>query len=648
MTAGNNFCVRIQLTGPPKQAGKDGNEPESSGKRNYVITGTMYDSTARIDFSKWSTSVQDLQNIEDGACYCLSHPMLERMSQEDQHWSTSPIDRKIKIARKTILTKVEPPPANMPDRCIQPTVQLMDLQQKLDNKGVAGHEHIQIKGEVNKQARFYLADLHGVVVHLQPVKPQKEGYSYDFTLANGAFDMIITAWTSAKAHGFGLNNEVFLEKVKISRPQGAVVASLSLAPKKGSSANEPSKTQGKIHLLTTGTLPTPDANRTSINEPWTKTDYKTLVTDLCCLKNLETIVRQTPPTLEGAEVYILECRGVWITELLEEDKWFQERCPQCRKTEGCDCGVPKKSLCWGNLNIMDGTGTLQVRVGDQEEGAVVSEALCIKNINRLPPIFASDSGSLLLKNRLHLRLRVSAYNSYKGGLKVGARIICAKSDLYLNKHLAGEYAEPLTFKPHTKTINELFYDDLESMGPGKGECEVAICLALSILDASTQMDKDSNLYVMTGRAMVLDSSGVCKEIAITGLDGTEAGAARFSLLKGKAYVLICNEMEPTEGGALSLAIQRGILVKPDEIQVVTDNFSLAARNTRDLLDLQASKKAVPPAAPTTFPELVTFLNKAGLKRKQTEAFGSPAKEASDPLSAFTTHGGASGKKPKAS
>ena len=82
---------------------------------------------------------------------------------------------------------------------------------------------------------------------------------------------------------------------------------MSLSARSG--AQEGSKTIGKIHVLDAGTWPKPAVSRTALNVPWQKNDAKDILADVCCLKNLHAILQETPATMEGADVYILECRG---------------------------------------------------------------------------------------------------------------------------------------------------------------------------------------------------------------------------------------------------------------------------------------------------------------------------------------------------
>ena len=376
----------------------------------------------------------------------------------------------------------------------------------------------------------------------------------------------------------------------------------------------------------------------ALTQPWQQADFKDLRADLCCFKNTESILQQIPHTMEGADVHVLEFRGVWITELQGADTWFELRCTSCRKTQGCSCGVEMKPGCFGVLQVTDATGSVRAAVGDIDDVSVVQEVLCVKNLQRLPRICDGEPGALLLKNRLNLRLRVAPCNADAKGYKMGARIVCANSDLYKSSDLAGDFGQPLHCKSDASSINELFYEDLMSIGGTVGRfCEVGICLATTVTDATFTMD----CHYMTGHAMVLDVKGDSKQAKIFGFDRTEAGAARFALVRGKAYILLISGAGITDGMP-TLTLQRGLLIKEEDLGVVTKNFSSAAQHTRAIFALQGSDTP----APTSFAELVKCGAKAGVKRKYVDKFASPEKVHDDALSPFLTHGTVQAQKSK--
>jgi hypothetical protein len=618
VTAGSKYCVRAKVE-PVRTAGKDG---------SFVMNGTLFDASGRYDFSKWSASPDDFKDIVDGGCYVLTKPVLERLSADEALWSTSPSRTKIKITKTTLLTAMDPPPDNLPQYPMQPTLELGKLLQRLQDANISGHKIAHIDGEDKNQARFLLVDISGTIMSVEAIKPQRDGFSYDCTLASGDSELILTVWTHSKTPEVSAKDEVFIEKIKVSRPSGDIVASVSLTARNAAGDAQSSRTTGRIRVLAAGTLRKPAAQRTALNEAWQKTDCKELPADVCCLKNIHSILQQIPSKVEGADVHVLECRGVWVTELHGADKWFTPRCEKCRKTENCACGVGKKPGCFGGLTIMDATGSIRATVGDTDDGSVAREVLCVRNLDRLPTIFDSDPGSLLLKNRLHLRLRVAPYDSFKGGLKTGARIICATSDLYGDKTLAEEFGDPLDFESDTPTINELFYGDLPKFASGAGSSAVGICLATNVADAKSNKNASTSLHEMTGKAMVLDASGTSQPVNVYGVDGVEAGATRFALVKGKSYIMIFHHVAD-EAGDLTLHLQRGLLVKKEDLENVKTNFAAAARRALH----EGTASGASSSAPTTFMDLA----KAGTPspRKRTAHFATLGEDV-DPAVPYTT------------
>ena len=129
------------------------------------------------------------------------------------------------------------------------------------------------------------------------------------------------------------------------------------------------------------------------------------------------------------------------------------------------------------------------------------------------------------------------------------------------------------------------------------------------------------------------ADGDSKQAKIYGVDCSEAGAARFALVKGKAYIIIVSCAEKAEA-VPTLTLQRGLLIKQEDLGVVTKNFSSAAQHTREIFALQGSDTA----APTSFAELVKCGATAGVKRKYVDKFATPEKEHDDALSPFISHG----------
>lgn len=525
ITASSNYCVRAFVDSPPKAVSKKDKNATQGGKQNYTVSGYFYDSSDRRPFAKWSTSIDDL-NIVHGACYELTKPSLEELPNSEARWCTAGGTR-IKITKLTKLKLLEPAPEKHPTTCLVPTVDLADVEKRLKKLGIHGTETRTENGKEITQAKFMLVDLRGTVVHVDRIKSQATGYSYDCTVAHGGFEMIITVWTPKDTPEVNQNDQVFLDKVKIKKPEGDIQGSLSLAPR-----DNVSKTTGNITILLENPLKPPASTRRALNQAWQKTEYTALPMELTTLKNLEEIVDQVPDVVEGSEVFMVEVRGVWINSFLQPEKWFEDRCVTCRKTDGCSCGTPKKPGLFGRMDISDGTSNLEVAVGDQDNGSIVGDVLCIKRTERLPAIFNSDCGSLILKNRLHLRLRIAPYDHYTQGLKNGVRIVSAKSDMYLNNEIKEEFGEPLPFEPTGKSINEVFLDELDTFGPELYNCQTAICLAIEVTEGTSSINEDNQCHEFHGSATILKSDGQADEAQIFGLDSSEAGTARFTLIKG--------------------------------------------------------------------------------------------------------------------
>ena len=211
---------------------------------------------------------------------------------------------------------------------------------------------------------------------------------------------------------------------------------------------------------------------------------------------------------------------------------------------------------------------------------------------------------------------------------MGARIICATSDLYSHTSLAEEFGDPLDFESDAPTINELFYGDLPKFASGAGSCTVGICLATNVAEAKSSKNATTSLYEMTGKVMVLDAAGNSQPVNVYGVDGAEGGATRFALLKGKAYIIIFHQVQD-EADALTLHLQRGLLVKKDELENVKTNFAAAARRALH----EGSASGASSQAPTTFMDLV----KAGTPspRKRTALFATLGEDV-DPAVPYTT------------
>ena len=93
-------------------------------------------------------------------------------------------------------------------------------------------------------------------------------------MADGDHEIIITVWTPKSSPEVSVAAEVFFERVKVSRPQGKVVASLSLTARNSGVESQSNKTIGSINILASGTLGKPAETRTQLNEPWQKPEYK--------------------------------------------------------------------------------------------------------------------------------------------------------------------------------------------------------------------------------------------------------------------------------------------------------------------------------------------------------------------------------------
>ena len=624
ITTASEYCVRVR-TEPLRQGGRES---------NYVLNGDLWDNTGRFDFVKWSASSDDLKIFDNkNKYYIISNFAMEKIPPLEAAWSTSPVKTKIRFTKDTKVTPIDSPPTAIPLHPMQPTVTLANLETRLNAQKISGYKTPIITGDEKQQPLFMLVDLSGTIVAVDQIKAHNDGHCYDCTLASGHFDLIVTVWTNRSAPEVANGDDVFVEKIKVTRPMdNKIIASLSLTSRTITTGQpQANKTTGKFHILTKGTLPGPHDIREHLNEPWQKMDSKELPADLINLKNLNPILDTIPNTLEEADVHIFEVRGVWITEMHGEmDKWFVVRCTKCKKTDGCPCGVEKKPGCFGILTLTDGSASIRASIGESDNGLVAKEVFVINKLDRLPAIIKNDRSSVLMKNRIIVRIRVAPYNHYTGGLKMGARIIAAKSDMYMDDTIANDFTEVLPLDVNSPTVNEIFFDDLAALASSDGHaladldntsCMDGVAIVTRVNECACKKNSENHLWEMTGKVAILNKTGDSNEANVYAIDAVESAIARFSLAKNKSYIIIFTKVEK-EDDTLTLHVQRGMLIPDDDLKTVKGIFSVAAE--RDL----HKKLSVPGGStvetPTNFADWFKELDSTPRKRAAT--FGAPAED----------------------
>ena len=265
ITTASEYCVRVR-TEPLRQGGRE---------NNYVINGDLWDSSGRFDFVKWSASQDDLKIFDNKhKYYIISNFIMEKIPPIEAPWSTSPVKTKIRFTKDTKVTPIDSPPTAIPLHPMQPTVNLANLETRLNAYKISGYKSTIINQVEKQHPHFMIVDLQGTIVAVDQIKAHNDGHCYDCTLASGHFDLIVTVWTNSSAPEVANGDDVFVEKIKVTRPMdNKIIASLSLTSRTITAGQaQANKTTGKLHILTSGTLPPPEGKREHLNEPWQKMD----------------------------------------------------------------------------------------------------------------------------------------------------------------------------------------------------------------------------------------------------------------------------------------------------------------------------------------------------------------------------------------
>ena len=136
--------------------------------------------------------------------------------------------------------------------------------------------------------------------------------------------------------------------------------------------------------------------------------------------------------------------------------------------------------------------------------------------------------------------------------------------------------------------------------------------------------------MMTGKAMILDKTGESQECNVYAIEAVESATSRFFLAKNTSYIIIFTKVEK-EDDALTLHVQRGMLIAQNDLESVKTNFSFTAeRALHKQLSMPSGN------TPTNFSDLAKELDAAfQTPRKRAATFGAPTEEVSQ-VCAFTT------------
>ena len=108
-------------------------------------------------------------------------------------------------------------------------------------------------------------------------------------------------------------------------------------------------------------------------------------------------------------------------------------------------------------------------------------------------------------------------------------------------------------------------------------------------------------------------------MSLCSADDNEAAISRFSLVKGKSYIIIFNDVDELDGGSLKINVQRGIVIKSETYTAVKKNFEVAA--LRGFHEVSGREPISTP--PATFVALAESQAQVAKKRTRAQEFGTP-------------------------